>query len=89
MEKKNKVNSFTIFLVYIQGILSIITGIVFVIYLFNREIFTILQFCLGITLLFMAFLSSRVYKKSKFTILCLVFGILLIMFNILSLVGVL
>ena len=86
---KNTVNGFTIFLVYVQIVLAIITGIVFIMYLFNREMLTILQMCLGITLLFMSFLSSSVYNKSKFTFLCLVFGLLLIIFNILRLAGVL
>lgn len=88
MERKRKISSFTIFLVYVQMALAVLTGIVFVLFLLNKVGIIVLQFCLGVTLIFMSFLSSRVYERSKFTILCLIFGVLLIILNILRLVGV-
>lgn len=85
---KNKINRSNIVLVNIQIVLTIASGVAFVMYLFNKDMWYILQFTLGFTLLFLAFMNYKVFEKKRFSILYLGVGFLLIVFNILSLVGV-
>lgn len=85
---KNKINRNNIVLVNIQIILTIASVVAFVMYLFNKNMWYILQFTLGFTLLFLAFMNYKVYEKKNYSFLYLVVGIILIVFNILSLVGV-
>lgn len=85
---KNKINRCNIVLVNMQIILTIASVVAFVMYLFNKNMWYILQFTLGITLLFLAFMNYKVYEKKNYSFLYLGVGIILIVFNILSLVGV-
>lgn len=86
---KKKINGFTIFLVYLQIALAIISTVVFILYLFNNEMVILLQLCFGITLLLMSFLSKRIYEKNKFTVISFIFGLMLLICCILKMVGVL
>lgn len=85
---KGKINKSNIILVNIQIILTIVSVVVFVMYIFNKEMWNILQFCLGFTLLFLAYMNYKVYKNKRYAIFYLIVGIVLIVFNILNMVGV-
>ncbi len=85
---KNKINRSNIFFVNIQIMLTVVSVVAFVMYLFNKDMWNILQFCLGFTLLFLAYMNYKVYEKKKHSILYLIVGIMLVVFNILNMVGV-
>lgn len=85
---KNKINRSNIVLVNIHIILTVASFVAFIMYLFNNDMWYILQFTLGITILFLAYMNYKVFNKKSYSFLYLIVGIVLIVFNILSLVGV-
>lgn len=87
-DKINTINKFNILFVDIQIIFTILTVILFVIYLFNRSWLSYLQLSLGITLLVMAYNNHRIYKRAGTTILYAVVGVLLLVLDLLRLLVV-
>lgn len=85
---KNKINKSNIVLVNIQIILTITSVVASFMYLFNNDMWYILQFTLGFTILFLAYMNFKVYEKKIYSFVYLIVGIVLILFNILNLVGV-
>lgn len=83
-----KINKNNILIVNIQLLLTIISCVAFIMYLFNRKMWPILQFCLGGTLIYMAYSNYKIYNKKYFTIVYLIIGLILIFLNILKIVGV-
>lgn len=87
MTKKKEKLKTKIFL-YIQAGLTLIVGILFVLVMFKRSFFPLLQLILGIALIIMAYNNQVIYKKKKATILYLVIGILLLILDLLQVMGV-
>lgn len=85
MKKNNKK---LIYLVYLQFFLASISGVLFVLYLFNEKYLNLMQIFLGVTLIFMSYVCSKIYNKNKYILMSLIFGILLIIFSIFNFLGV-
>ena len=85
-DKVSPINKFNILFVDIQIVFTILTVILFVIYLFNRDLLSYLQLSLGVTLLVMAYNNYRIYKRAGTTILYVIVGVLLLVLDLLRLV---
>ena len=89
MKKISKINEYNILYVNIQAILTICTCVLLVIYFFNNKALWLLEIFGGLTLLMMSFNNYIIYRKSKFTVVYLVIGIITIIFGIVNLMGIL
>ena len=71
--------------VILQGIFTLVSLIVAIIYFFNPKVKIFLPFFLGITLLILSFNNYKIYHKKSLTVVYLVFGLLCILFGIVKL----
>ena len=85
---KKKINDSNILIVNIQAILTLLLIITLIISLFNHHVWVIFRFVLGITLLFLAYANSRIYKRKGYTPAYIISGILVIILNILNMLGI-
>ncbi len=75
--------------VYLQMLISIISMIFVVLYFTTSKLFLhYLELSLGVDLILMAINNKYFYKRKNFTILYLIFGIVMIGYGILKLLGV-
>ncbi len=89
--KKNKgsvINKFNILFVDLQIVMTILTIIVFVLFLFNSGLKMFLQLSLGVTLLVMAYNNQRIYKRKSATIMYIIVGSTLLILDLLLLLGI-
>ena len=70
---------FLTILVLIIGIVSIFAG---------KKVFILFEFLLGLDLFSMAYNNHNIYKRKNTTILYIISGIVMIVFGILSVIGV-
>ncbi len=82
------INRFNILFVDFQIVMTILTLIVFVLFIFNTRLFNYLQLSLGVTLLVMAYNNQIIYKRVGATILYGIIGFMLLIFLFLGLLGV-
>ena len=76
------------FSIYLQMFLLIVVVVLLFLFLFvSKKYFNLLELFLGIGLIVMAYNTQKYYKKNKTTIFYLVFGILLLVFDLLMLIG--
>ena len=80
--KKNKIG------LIIQLLLTVLVIISLVISFFKKDIFPIFEIIVGFDLLVMGFNNYKIYKRGKITFLYILFGVLIIAFGLLSLLGV-
>ena len=85
----NKKNKLLVYLVYFQIFLAIISGVLFIIYLFNNKYLFLMQMFFGLTLLLMSYISHKIYHKNNFIWISLVFFFFLIINSLLNYFGVL
>ena len=85
---KTKIHRYNIIFIDIQILLTIITFILFILYLFNNKLLGLLQLFLGITLFALSFNNYKIYNKKNMTFIYLVVGIIVFVSGILHLVGV-
>lgn len=93
MEKYKKksgsiINKFNILFVDLQIVMTILTIIVFILFLFNSGLKMYLQLSLGVTLLVMAYNNQRIYKRKGATIMYIIVGIALLVLDLLMLLGI-
>lgn len=86
--KSKKINRFNILFVDTQIILTIISLILFVLYLFNDDYLLYFEILLGITLFSLSFNNYKIYQKKRMTFIYLFFGIMMFVFSILNILGV-
>lgn len=93
MEKNKKnngsvINKFNILFVDLQIVMTILTIIVFILFLFNSGLKMFLQLSLGVTLLVMAYNNQRIYKRKSATIMYIIVGSTLLILDLLLLLGI-
>lgn len=86
-KKPSTVNRFNIVFINIQFILTIITVILGVWYLFRPSLLLPFQFLLGIDLLVMAYNNQIIYHRKNATIMYIMIGILLLVLALFKLIG--
>ncbi len=74
--------------IYLQLVLSIITLVLFVMYLINNKYLSFLELALGFNLLVTGYNNEKVYKRRNLTILYIIFGIVMIVISIIKFLGV-
>lgn len=74
--------------IYLQLVLSIITLVLFVMYLINNKYLSFLELALGLNLLVTGYNNEKVYKRRNLTILYIIFGIVMIVISIIKFLGV-
>ena len=82
------INRFNILFVDFQIVMTILTVIVFCLFIFNTRLFNYLQLSLGVTLLVMAYNNQILYKRVGATILYGFIGFILLVFLFIGLLGV-
>ncbi len=87
-KEKKKIKTIDIVFVYLQILFTILTVILFIVFLFHQEIFKILQLSLGFDLLAMAYNNQRIYRRRAATIIYALIGIVLIILDILLFMGI-
>ena len=87
-EKKKIINEFNILGVNMQIVVTIAVLIFGGIYLFTKRFRSVFEILMAMDLFIMAYNNEMIYHKRKATVLYIIFGILLLVFAILSLVGV-
>ena len=86
--KSSKINEFNILFVNLQFILTITVFIFFILSFFYSSMFCWLELFLGLSLLMMAYNNQLIYKRKRATIVYFVFGILVLLLDILMFLGV-
>lgn len=88
-KKISKINEFNILGINIQIIVTIVVVVFAILSLFVSDNFLpILELFIGLDLMIMAYNNKKIYQRGKVTYIYLIVGILLIVYAILSLVGV-
>lgn len=87
-EKISTIHRFNIVFINIQLILTIVTVVLGIWLLFRASLMPVFQLFLGIDLLVMAYNNQIIYHRKKATILYVVIGILLLVFDLLLVLGV-
>lgn len=82
--KGSVINQFNIFFVDLQMVLTFLTIIVFVLFIFHSKMLSYLQLSLGVTLLVMGYNNQIIYKRAKFTVAYVFVGIILLVLCILG-----
>ena len=88
-KEDNKKNKLLVYLVYLQIFLTVISGVLFIIYLFNNKYLFLMQMFFGLALLLMSYINHKIYHKNSFIWITLIFAIILIINSILNYFGVL
>lgn len=79
-EKTNKIiNSI---LINLQVVCTIVAIILFIIFIFKREVWIYLGLLLGFSLFLMAYNNYVIYKKKYMTIIFTIMGLLLVVYSI-------
>lgn len=89
--KKNNgsvINKLNILFIDLQIVMTILTIIVFILFLFNSGLKMFLQLSLGVTLLVMAYNNQRIYKRKSATIMYIIVGSTLLILDLLLLLGI-
>ena len=86
--KNNKIHEFNILYFNIQLIMTILTTVIFVIYLFNKNYKTVLQLCFSFTLLSVGINEFVIYHKKNMGWLMIGISLIILIFTILKMVGV-
>ena len=68
-----------IIFVDIQIVVTILTVILAVVFIFNHSIFKLFQLSLGLNLLVMAFNNYKIYKRSNITIVYALVGVIILL----------
>ena len=80
IEKTNKIiNSI---LINIQVVCIVVAIILFIIFIFKREVWIYLGLLLGFSLFLMAYNNYVIYKKKYMTIIFTIMGLLLVVYSI-------
>ena len=88
VNKSSVINKFNILFVDMQIVMTILTAIVFILFLFNSNLKMYLQLSLGVTLLVMAYNNQRIYKRKGATIMYIMVGVILLILGLLMLLGI-
>ncbi len=76
------------FSIYLQMLLLVVVLVFLVLFLFvSKKYFKLLELFLGIGLIVMAYNTQKYYQNNRATIFYLVFGTLLLVFDLLMLIG--
>lgn len=86
--KNNKIHEFNILYFNIQLIMTILTTVIFVLYLFNKNYKTVLQLCFSFTLLSVGINEFVIYHKKNMGWLMIGISLIILIFTILKMVGV-
>ena len=86
--KNNKIHEFNILYFNIQLIMTILTTVIFVLYLFNKNYKTMLQLCFSFTLLSVGINEFVIYHKKNMGWLMIGISLIILIFSILKMVGV-
>ena len=86
--KNNKIHEFNILYFNIQLIMTILTTVIFVLYLFNKNYKTVLQLCFSFTLLSVGINEFVIYHKMNMGWLMIGISLIILIFTILKMVGV-
>lgn len=79
-EKANKV--INNILINLQVVCTIVAIILFIIFIFKREVWIYLGLLLGFSLFLMAYNNYVIYKKKYMTIIFTIMGLLLVVYSI-------
>ena len=85
---KNKIHDYNVIYFNLQLVMSIITLIFFVWYLFNSKMIKILRFCVGLTLICVSLSDFKIYHKNKMGWITLIVGLLIIIYAVFKILGV-
>ena len=86
--KNNKIHEFNILYFNIQLIMTILTTVIFVLYLFNKNYKTMLQLCFSFTLFSVGINEFVIYHKKNMGWLMIGISLIILIFTILKMVGV-
>ena len=86
--KKYRLEKFSHTMLIIQLIGTVIFLIILVIALFKKELFPFVEIMGGILLLLMAYNNQITYKRKNLTIVYALFGVMVIVTGVLTLIGV-
>ena len=78
MKKDKKIGLF------IQFVLCICTIIFFIVSLFEKSFFVLVELLIALTLFAMAYNNAKIYKRKYFTVIYIIFASLIIISNILE-----
>lgn len=92
VEKDNKnispINRFNILFVDLQAIFTLIAVVLLILYLLNVNVYHAFQIVLGITMIIIGYNQKIVYNKPKMSWVYYICGVILIVCDILSLLGI-
>ena len=74
----NTINAFNILFVDIQIVITVLTVILAILFIFNQKFMTLFEFSLGLNLLVMAFNNYKIYKRSKLTLIYALVGAMIL-----------
>ena len=74
--------------IYLQALLSVVTIILFIVYLINKDTAGLLQIGLGLTLIVTGFNNYKVYHRPLLTIAYFVVGIILLVLAVITIMGI-
>ena len=84
----SKINRFNILFVNLQVVFTILTVAMLIWYLFDSSAWHFLQIVLGITMIIIGYNNKIIYNRPKFAWVYYISGIVLIVCDIISLLGV-
>lgn len=79
-EKANKIINNV--LINLQVVCTVVAIILFIIFIFKREVWVYLGLVLGFSLFLMAYNNYVIYKKKCMTIILIIMGFLLVIYSI-------
>ncbi|MBE6157849.1 MAG: hypothetical protein E7160_03555 [Firmicutes bacterium] len=74
----NTIHAFNILFVDIQIVITVLTVILAILFIFNQKYMTLFEFSLGLNLLVMAFNNYKIYKRSKLTLIYAFVGVMIL-----------
>ena len=75
----NTINALNIVFVDIQIVVTVLTVILAIVFIFNQKYTKLFEFSLGVNLLVMAFNNYKIYKRSRLTIVYAIVGIMILL----------
>ena len=82
MKKENTNKIINSILINLQVVCTVVAIILFIIFIFKREVWIYLGLLLGFSLFLMAYNNYVIYKKKYMTIIFTIMGLLLVVYSI-------
>lgn len=87
-EKSSTIHRFNIVFINIQLLLTVVTVVLGIWFIFDSKLMQVFQLFLGLDLLIMAYNNQIIYHRKKATVIYAVLGILLLILDLLMFIGV-